>query len=667
MLTHRYVALLTGQQMNEQPSETPLAMGQSAIFGSTGRMSVSLQQATENRRISLYPCLADGVGEAASGLLLSLGYLLSLPESVWVYPVLWQIGDDDTLENALFTPNDWVLDDLNDDVAIWGHLEQVEQGLQLHISVEDDATEGELRVFERKADNWGALLAELPALSVEIADYLGLKPRFNISSFPLTLSDQQARQFCETIFAYARAAHYSALTNTDFTEVNLYGVVNELSQPTVTAIATIALAYTALLNPDANMYQESSERLTKWRDGLYTFALTIIDSPSPSSAILTWCLEQLEMSISTYPEMKENWTVLGLYYLKLQRPDLAIEVCQKAFESQIDEPPVYFIYFDALSAALEEGLRVERLSFVDAGISETSINQERLISLERGLTKPDKSQVSRLAQYIVEANKLDRTQADKAIFSRLVELDGQGEEVDTVIQQLTFLEDVSWMIEPLEAAARTPSFMRLLNLARAYHLNDNAMACIVTLDKALALAKEPYQRAEAQLLRLESDVPSFQADLADMVNRIQRQSGDVYERDLEFLEYLVENAPDYMEGYLVLAAAYRRLDEPNTALEVLLDAEKASGGTPEIYLALAELLEQEDELSLAIENVRKGLDLAPMSVPLMAQAALLAYLSGDEDGAQAFLRRAHAVSPYHQRLIAVTRRIQADKDGDVED
>jgi tetratricopeptide (TPR) repeat protein len=388
-----------------------------------------------------------------------------------------------------------------------------------------------------------------------------------------------------------------------------------------------------------------------------------MDNSQISTSLMTWCLEQLETIISEYPDVNANWIVLALLYNQLKRPDLAVDVCQRAIEVGIRESLIYFNYADALFTLSDSGLRVERLLLNDIAkeVSEEAVSRERLLSLERGISSA-KAPMTRLAQYVIEAVKHTNMSEAEQVFERLVKFDVLGHEVETVIQQLSYLENVEWMIESLKRGVGEGRFTPSLNLARVLLLNGEKEECRKNVENMLTIAKEPHQRAEAQMLLLEIEVPAIQADLADILGRLQRKGGEVYESDLEFLEYLVENAPDYAEGYLALAAAYRRLDEPNTALEVLLDAEKITKGTPEIYLALSELFEQEEELALAIENIRKGLDLAPMSVPLMAHAALLAYLSGDDHGAQVFLRRAHAISPYHPRLVSVTRRIQDESD-----
>lgn len=671
MLTDRYVEILMGQSLDDELVNN--AASPSAVFGSVSRMASTIQQQTHTHRISVYPCI--GAGDAGTGLLLSIGYLLSLAAKTKFYPMILRITETNQVSADPFTPNEWVLDNLDDDTAIWGELTQVEGQWNLKVFVEDDVSEGELWVLEKKSSDWGGLLDLVPVIASEIADKLGLE-------FPLALPKatpvvgNEVEVACAALFTFTRDVFMELLREDagNFpSTLSLIQNINTLRAEIFTSVGVTALAYGIQLGEKFGLvgteegYSQLHERLTEWQGGVAFWGLSALESGIASSSILRWSLEQLEAVVGENQTNIRAWLVLALFYSRMERPDLSVDVCQRALESDIQDSAIYFHYVDVLSEVLENGLRVERLILTDSAVSDVALHQERLLSLERGVSGATKPNTTRIAQWVVELAKQAQFDETAQIFQRLAELDEEGHEVDSVIQQLAYLDNTEWMIEPLKQVAQKGKFTPLLNLARALFLNGDSDECNEVVERVLAVATKPHQRSDAQMLRLELELPSVQADLADIVGRVQRANGEVYERDLEFLEYLVENAPDYAEGYLVLAAAYRRLDEPNTALEVLLDAEKVTQGTPEIYLALAELFEQEDELSLAIENIRKGIDLAPMSVPLLAQAALLAYLSGDEVGSQVFLRQAHAITPYHPRIVAVTRRIQHDEISDDDD
>lgn len=667
MLIDRYTALLTGR-IEEEAENAGLGF-QSAIFGSVGRMSDAIQQKDEIRRIAMYPCI--GAGEVGNGLLLALVHTFARTADVKRYAVIVQI-DEEIISDEPFSPDDWVLDDLNDDVAIWGTLTSTAAGWVWKVFIEDDASEGERITLESVEVDIAGLWQRIPALAGEISAKLGFRSRFELpKSSAVNNADTEA--FLTALYVYHRdmliAALHESSEHSEAQTKTYLQVVRQVNDELVSWVSAVTLADVALLTDRAGIpleiTQEYPQLLTHWDKVCGAFAMVISDDDNAPAPLVTWTLEQLEASVSQRPDSVMNWGVLAQMYNRLQRPDLAVDVCQRAIEAEVNDSMLYFAYADALAGALERGLRLDRLLLSSNMPSDETIPEERLLSLRKGLDSLPKAE--RLAQYIIEASRHNDMDEVQRGFALLVEIDLEGEQTDGVIQQLSYLEDIHWMIAPLKTATHRGQFMTWLNFARASVFVGETDEAQKAAEKALSLATETHQKAEAQMLLLELDVPALHADLADIVSRLQRKGGEVYEKDLEFMEYLVENAPDYTEGYLALAAAYRRLDEPNTALEVLLDAEKTTKGSPELYLALSELFEDEDELSLAIENTRKGLDLAPMSVPLLAQAALLAYLSADEEGAQAFLRRAHAISPYHARIVAVTRRIQNESDDEDED
>jgi len=681
-MTSKYAAILMGRQ-HEESTDVGLESN-SVVFGSVGKMSSAIEQYDDVRKIAIYPCI--GAGEAGTGLLLLLGHLLASAERVKLYPVLLRVGEDGGIDNSPFSPDEWVLADLNDDTAIWATLTQNDgHEWTLRVTVEDDSFEGLLLTFEKTASQWLDLFNNIIDLADEIAERLSLQRQL---PYPVKLTtamaDEDVKEFSAALFTFHHNLLNAALTDTFLADSilsdPLIQAANRVTHPLIAWGIGAALGYETVLRDqlgllsDNGVYQSYPEALSGWQDGVAIFSVVVMNNdladPQASSALTAWCLEQLESAVERFPAITLNWVVLSIFYNKLRRPDLAVDVCQRALEADIRQESVYFAYTDALSAMIEAGFKIERLILNKISIitpDEESIRLERVLSLELGLANHPKPDCERLSQYVIEAAKHDKMSEVQQAFERLSINDGEGKFTEIVIQKLSHIEDLNWMLILLEKAAEQGNFQSWINLAKATLLTGDVDRCKVATQNALAAARQTQQRADAQLILIELEVSALQADFADIIGRLQQEGGEVFESDLEFLEYLVENAPDYAEGYLALSLAYQRADEPNTALEVLLDAERVTKGTPEIYLALAQLFEQEDELTLSIENIRKGLDLAPANVSLLAQAALLAHLSDDDAGAQAFLRRAHAITPYHPRIVAVTRRIQqSDSDQDDE-
>ena len=123
----------------------------SSIFGA----GISLAQDIQKQipfRIGLWPCVSDVQPENAMGLWTVLAFLLEQPEDVRVYRVFAHLDDENPdnfvwkMGKSQFIPDDWGIDALDENIAIWGHLGDgdADGQLQLKIFVENDLSD-ELR------------------------------------------------------------------------------------------------------------------------------------------------------------------------------------------------------------------------------------------------------------------------------------------------------------------------------------------------------------------------------------------------------------------------------------------------------------------------------------------------------------------------------------------
>lgn len=671
-MSKRLVQLLVGEQ-----SDGIETVGQSsAIFGSAARISPAGVPSNRERHILIYPCQSQSVEDssAATGLLLVLGAQLVGLERVKVSPVVVREMPEGVWSEAPFVPDDWLPDGLGEDALIWGDYSQADDQSRLTLWVDDTNKDDELTVFEYTAPDFTALFHRLAEMAEQIAVHLGLYWVLPPSESNTGVTDGIS-DFCVTLQSFYVDLLRALLDNHTLVKPDKLFTAGRFlksysADRAVGAALAHAVIFTGRAGQDPVFYLDYVAAFERWTWAAAICAV-VLSGQIDDDGYIVWCVEQLEAITTREPSIEANWAVLVMLYNQLARPDLAIDAAQKALGEQIRTASLMAAYADALRLAIEETIAVPTLALkqVSGRVGEVDLRDEARLALETWLkTTGDRPSPERVVEWVLMVAAVGGIEAEKA-FIRLIEVDPNSTSLDTVVLESQHHEDLRWLVSALQASANQhPTAFRVwLNLSRASLLVGETDAAGDAVEKALTLATDSSQRAEVQLVALERSLPSFAAEFADIIRRLQHINSTIYEKDLEFLEYVVEAAPDHMEGYLALAAAYRRQDEPDTALEVLLDAEKRRAGVPEVYLALSELFLAEDQLTLAIDYVRKGLDIAPNDVPLLAHAALLSFLSDDDEATQAFLGRAHGIAPYHPRIVAVTRRMNQMDDDDEED
>jgi tetratricopeptide (TPR) repeat protein len=649
------------------------AVGQSsAIFGAAARVSPAGVPSSREQHLLIYPCQSSHEeASAASGLLLALGTQLVGLERVKVSPVVVRELGDGRWDEHPFTPDEWLPEGLGEDALIWGDYTQTGDYCRLTLWLDDTHKEDEPIAFEYQAPDFAALFDQLPEMAEQVAQGLGLywllPPEKNKGS-----STENVKVFCATLHQFYVELFRALVTQNSLPSLeHLFEAASPLKLLMVGDVVGVTLAHAVIFSDhagqDSTFYQERVSDFEYWAAAAGVYAVVLAGQTNEQDYVV-WCIEQLETLTARERSIEANWAVLVMLYNQLGRADLAIDAAQKALGEQIRTPSLMAAYADALRLAVDENIAVPTLVLKEftGRVGEAELRDEARLALEAWLeVSTARPSPERVVEWVLMVAVQGGDEAERAL-SRLIDIDANSTFIDTVVLETQHHDNLEWLVAALRSAANHhPSAFRIwLNLSRAYLLTEDRGSSAEAVEKALNLASDSAQRAEAQLVALEKELPSFPAELADIIRRLQQTSSTVYEKDLEFLEYVVEAAPDHMEGYLALAAAYRRLDEPDTGLEVLLDAEKRRAGVPEVYLALSDLFLAEDQLTLAIDYVRKGLDVAPNDVSLLAHAALLSFLSDDEEAAQTFLSRAHGIAPYHPRIVAVTRRMNQMDDGD---
>jgi tetratricopeptide (TPR) repeat protein len=267
--------------------------------------------------------------------------------------------------------------------------------------------------------------------------------------------------------------------------------------------------------------------------------------------------------------------------------------------------------------------------------------------------------------YVQLITAFARYQPDKlwTAFDALATLDANGAYTELALNAVAAQDDIDRGIVSLQRAAQSsPSSSRVWrNLAYAQYLAGNETGAAAAIQEALKRASDARSRGEYELLAIYAQNSTVETELAEIADNLSA-GGDVSDRTLELLEWIVTEAPHYIEGYLLLGRAYDANDESATALEVLLDAEKNLGADADIYVAIIDLLLEAGEATVALDYVSKALDAFPRHIPLLARAALVTDALGDREGATAFLRQAHNIVPYHREIMRVTGMFRDSED-----
>ena len=114
----------------------------SVIFGTAASLSQSLE--TRQRvRIGIWPCISSSEPNVAMGMFTVLALLLERWPDIRTYPVFVKLEGKPTdykwsVEQSQFEVDDWEMEYLDENVALWGKLESIGGKWQLIINVEND-------------------------------------------------------------------------------------------------------------------------------------------------------------------------------------------------------------------------------------------------------------------------------------------------------------------------------------------------------------------------------------------------------------------------------------------------------------------------------------------------------------------------------------------------
>jgi tetratricopeptide (TPR) repeat protein len=647
-----------------------------AILGTASQLAQHLD-ARPKARIGLWPCISPEAPTLGMGLMAVLGFLLERWRDIRVYRLFAQLeGDPKTYEwtvsQSQFSVEDWGLDQLDENAALWGKLESVGDQWRLTFQLENDLLDGEERTFEYQVEDAAGLVNTLLDAAEEIATQFDVGEPIGSAYSRAEASDSSLRVLLGDLFEWhvrlllsqwgkpwPEFEIRSALAKLMDSGQAVGGDFGAWCVTNMTAHAMLP-GYESVAESVASNAAAVAERFS------YTsFPAIFISTSLYRMEYVQQAYDLLENEVETHPDNVASWLALGELYRSGGRMPEAIDAFQRAIEAEATNTALYLRYAALLSALNAENRDVEEFILIDPDdYSDNFLTWEAVEAYEQALRlSPERGDV--LGQQILLLMDLQSMSRLWEQFTRLVNLDNDGETVRSVVDALYNVEDVEPAVEIIKRQIdREPERYDLyVNLAVVYLTAEQEDLAAEALEAAEDLTDDAEILADIDRLMLSADDPEFEARLGELVGITN--AGNALSTDaVKFLEESIEAVPTLAEAYVALAKAYAAWEEDETALETLLDGHKHVPEDPDIIEMLVQMLWDSGENALAFEYLNKGLAANPNHVPLLALAGECLFEDGQHDEAKAYLARAEAIAPRHPALararLNIAQSLQRD-------
>ncbi|MCE2490183.1 MAG: hypothetical protein J4G17_09440 [Anaerolineae bacterium] len=632
-----------------------------AIFGTAGSEGQALYLGQPALRIGLWPVLSAGQPGMAMGLFTLLGLLLERWQGVRVYRMAARVeGDPDAWQWSMpasqFGVDDWQLEELDDNVGIWGELDALSDGLSLVLKVEDDRQPEDAppALFRQDAASLNALVKSLPGFCERIVHSLGFQELRRHSPSYADVENE--------------LAVLDALDLAFQLELRLF--LGQWGQPWPAVRLDETLRALAGLATDGDglvpwLYARSLARCLRFADdtgGIQDLAArneALFQAHESAAIIYSASLFSRGQTNEAYDvlESLENpgpsaaLTLADLYRQGGRIQD-ALDVLQAIVEAELASSELLVYYGDLLQAMNMSGLPCESYVFLEPDDDQEDAQLlEALHAWEAAEVKaPQDAQV--LQRILVTRAELESVDEEFwTTFGRLVTLEDAGESLRQVIDACYNLESLEPAQRFLQQACdRDPDNLEVgLNLAEVMLVEQDEEQLLHLLDRLKPLAGDEASRAELDRLRLMLEVPDLEWRLGE-IESVLDAGNTIRSEDTEWLEGILEHSPGLGGLHALLGRAYLGWGEDGTALEILLDGHRRFPGDAELTALLGEQLWQAGEAELAFEYLGKGLSENPNDVALLALTGRFLFEDGQDEAARGCLARAEALAPRHPAL-----------------
>lgn len=638
-----------------------------AIFGSAGNVRHALQTNTLPVRLGFWPIRSADKPEIAMGLLAVLGYLLERYQGVRVYRVLARVdGKPESyvwaIHQSQFDVDDWQIEDLDDNVGIWGVL----NGWNLTLEIESDLSGDDgTQTLNFRADSLTELVRTLPQVASAVTTILDVTD-LNLLAPLYTNEDWESSNLAaalEQLFYWERRL-YLWMWGQEWTQQQILLDADRLLAATKSLGELGAWLVSQALARAFMFMGVEDEFLIPAADNIID---TFESSPLPAN-ILSIAIYGVQFPQQAYAWLEAEFdagtanTLTHLVAAELYRRGgqfaEAVDVMQAAIEDGMADAVLFRRYADFLVALEYNGLKVEHFVLIPNARSKDNLLREAVEAYEQSL-KLEPNNVVVLGRQILQF--LEIGGYDERLwrgFDRLVGIDETGEQTRQVIDLFHQVDDLTPAVDILKQhiAQNPDQISAYLSLASVYILDEDSSSAITLLNQARQMASDEQTISEIERLRLSAEDPEFEMTLAEITD-ILNAGNNIETGDVEFLERVIEEVPDYAEIYILLARAYLGWGETSSALETLLDGHKHAPDDPDILVLLSEVVWDSGETDLAFSYLDRGINKNPQHVPLLALAGQYLFEDGQEDAAKAYLLKAESISPNDPTLIRVRHHI----------
>lgn len=627
-----------------------------ALFGQSSADYVVIDQAPI--RIGLWPCLSSSHPYIAMGLWSLLGHLLDRWIDIKTYRLFLKVTEDyvpadsPTPDDIQFSAEDWTLENLGENTAIWGEFEYATDAWQLTIHIEsDELSDITDRAWQITANTLHQLIHQLPDLVTRIASALNAtRPDDSFLLFDTRYESDTSIEVMLKIALHWELKLFSMLAGATWTDEAFISDLEHLTNTTEMQSALgnwiVGRVLSRVLLPGFSLVaQLVTERWKAIADAAYYAPEVIVPLANGlyRLGLTHQAFELLEDSIEDHTPKVEQVLKLAELYLKSGRVDDAIDVMQNALTTQDPEVPLLRLYGNTVLAANEAGYNLNSMVFYsNSGTADAY--SEAIEAFKRVLTaKPDDLEVRyrllTLHEFLEDAEFLEtvRVILQKDITNRYTQ--------DVLNLMIETQDDLSEITKVTERVLLERPDDAELRLGYALILIENQEE-----DRAVAILEDLVEKlddisllAEAERLLWMAADPEFEQRFGEIFAMVD--AGKALPNSfIDYLEDLLNSAPHYQPGYLLLAKAYQLRDDSEASLEVLLDGHKNLGNDPDLLEALGALLWEQGEDTLAIEYLNKGLEADPTHVRLLVRIGRCLFEHGQPEDARVYLLRAEALN-----------------------
>ncbi len=671
--------------MFDLPQKLMLSAQKWHIEGYTGVLGQRTRLQKSSFRVGLWPILGESEPDIAMGIGLILAALLEQRPSVRVYRLLAQVNENPDnyeweLNNSQFGVDDWEVEGLDENAAIWGAFEIRNGHTHFSLEVENDVREDDVTLkLDYEIDTLFALLNLLPSIADKILNWFD----------PVTSENAEYRY--DLVSANDGNVAQELLSHIFYWELDyfldLWGQPTSQESMLADLEALINLAEKMNSNFAAWIIAQSVSRLMLFDDVSWSQFLVpqvnktveaLVAYPVVAEVLgitlfrLNYNLEAfelLERTLLLHPKNSVIWNTLGALYIESREDLAAVDVYQRAIEAEAATSETYLQYANIIILLRERQIElntgnkhnspvgrpfVDRYIFVDQ--DETSASLREAAASYSYTFKLDHSNIDSLSRLITCLISLQDESA-WGYFQTLVEHDKEGTITASIIEQLSE-EDIFPAIETIRKALINDSrqINARINLVRAYLAADDSAQARVELVNISTLNTPLQAQSILTRLRLSANFPDFESRLGEVTDVLQA-GGKVSATDAEFLEAMVENEPLFSEGYRLLAASYLSWGETHDALDVLLDGENKAPFDSEGNALLAKVLWDEDQSELAFAYLEKGLKQDGRNAALHSLKGRFLFDEGLNDEAKVVLLIAEEIDPLNSELVATRLHI----------